>query len=62
MTTLSLALLLSHDVAEDAAFLAGEILASGAQFVEHPAGNERGGGQLRGGMIEFLAGILCRNL
>src|SRR5689334_3183784 len=56
---LGLALLLLNDVAEDAALLAGEILASGAQFIEHPARNEHGRGQLRSWVSEFLPGILA---
>src|SRR5207302_5169676 len=56
---LGLALLLLNDVAEDAALLAGEILASGAQFIEHPARNEHGGSQLRSWMRELLPRILA---
>ena len=55
----SLAFLLLNDVAEDTAFLADEIFASGAQLVEHAPRDEHGRGDLRRGMAEFLAGILA---
>ena len=52
----ALAFLLRQDVAEHAALLLHEVVAPGAQFVEHAAGDEGGGGQLRAGMLEFLSG------
>lgn len=47
---------LGDDVAEDTALFALEVVAAGAELVEDAARNEGGGGQLRGGMEEFLAG------
>src|SRR5712671_4738709 len=52
-----LALLLLQNVAEDAALLAYEVFAAGAQFVKHAPGNEHGGGHLGSGMAELLAGV-----
>ena len=34
-----------------------EVVAAGAQFIEHAARNKRGRGELRSGMLEFLPGI-----
>src|SRR5579885_1991232 len=53
----ALALFLSDDVAEDAALFLLVVVAAGAQFVQHAAGNESRGGQLCIGVFEFLAGV-----
>ena len=48
---------LGNNVAEHAAFLGLEVVAAGAQLVEHTPGHESGRSELRCGMLEFLAGI-----
>src|SRR5262249_21136409 len=53
----ALALLLGHNVAEDAALLFLEVVAAGAQFIEHTPGNEGSRRELGSGMQELLAGI-----
>src|SRR5260370_20374754 len=54
-----LTLLLRENVAEDAALFALEVLASGAEFVEHTARNKNGCRQLGSGVVEFLPGCLA---
>src|SRR6202163_3008838 len=54
-----LTLLLRQNVAEDAALLALEVLASGAEFVEHTARHKNGCRQLGSGVVEFLPGCLA---
>src|SRR5579862_1368105 len=56
---LCLPLLLLNDVAENAALLANEVLASCAEFVENSTRNEHRRGDLRSRMAEILAGILA---
>src|ERR1022692_389160 len=53
----SLTLLLSKNVAEDAAFLGLKILTASPQLVEHAARYKHCGSELRSGMAEFLAGV-----
>ena len=48
-----------QNVAEDAALLALEVLASGAEFVEHTARHKNGCRQLGSGVVEFLPGCLA---
>src|SRR6202790_4431906 len=50
-----LTLLLGQNVAEDAALFALEVLASGAEFVEHTAWHENSCRQLGSGVVEFLS-------
>src|SRR5208337_4383036 len=52
----ALALLLRQNVAENAALLGFEIVASGAQFVEDAAWHESGCSELGRGMVELLSG------
>src|SRR6266550_5292550 len=53
--TLILLKFLRNDVAEDAAFLLFEVIASGSQLVEHTPRHESGRSELGGGMFEFLS-------
>src|ERR1700731_1696743 len=55
----SLPLFLLDNVAENAAFFAHEVLAAGAQLVEHAPRNEHGRGKLRRRVAEFLPGTLA---
>src|SRR5882762_2569601 len=55
----ALLLLLCQNVAENATFLALEIVASGAEFVEHAAWHENSCRQLGRGVVEFLSGCLA---
>src|ERR1700675_759715 len=50
-----LTLFLRENVAEDAALFALEVLASGAEFVEHTARHKNGCRQLGSGVVEFLS-------
>src|SRR6202795_902251 len=50
-----LTLFLRENVAEDAALFALEVLASGAEFVEHAARHKNGCRQLGSGVVEFLS-------
>src|SRR6476661_5798369 len=54
--TLVLAKFLRNDVAENAAFLLLEVIAPGAQLVEHTTRHESGRSELGCGMFEFLPG------
>jgi hypothetical protein len=49
--------LLRDDVAEDAAFFLLEVVASGAEFIEHTAWHKGRGSELRIRVIEFLPGV-----
>src|SRR5437899_440127 len=51
----ALLLLLRQNVAENATFLALEIVASGAEFVEDAAWHENSCRQLRSGVVKFLS-------
>src|ERR1039457_6541957 len=54
-----LPLLLRQNVAEDAALFTLEIVASGAELVKDAARHESGCRELRGRVLEFLAGSLA---
>ena len=53
----ALPLFLPDDVAEHATFFLLVVVPAGTQFVQHTARDEGGGGELRRGMFEFLAGV-----
>src|SRR5260370_5058823 len=50
---------LRQNVAENAALFALEVLASGAEFVEHTARHKNGCRQLGSGVVEFLSRSLA---